>query len=103
MQRIREALARVSSCTETILSAVALAACWWAALWLLSSGRSALSAAGHPPTAIDQAVAAVSDPNLLERLGNWGWGAVCIAVAGALALSAAEGTWWLFRRVSRAT
>ena len=95
------ALSRGAGIAGTVLSGVALLSCWAAAAMLVRFGRAALAAGGMPPAALQAAVEAAMSPDLPGRLLHWAEGACALGAAAALALSAAEGTWWLSRRLSR--
>ena len=93
--------ARPAETFENWMNAAALIICWFAALRFAWVGRAELGAGGAFPDGIRAACDAILDPGTLDRAMHWAWGALSIGVAGALALSAAEGTWWLARRISR--
>jgi hypothetical protein len=100
MQRFLRSAAGALGPFETWCNAVALALCWIGALCLFVSGHAALMAGGRPPLRMQAAIDAVMSPALPDRLASWGWGVLAMGFAGALVLSAAEGTWWMARRVS---
>jgi hypothetical protein len=99
---------------EFLLNTAGLVACWYVAWRLVNAGRGFLSAGGPPPivlrllefnhTAHDIAVVAVSvftTPGLSGMAADWAGGSLALIVAAILAFSAAEGTWWLLRRIGR--
>lgn len=90
---------------ETWLNAVALGACWVAALFFLAHGWSDVAAARLPPGGPREVLAALwgTPPTDVAR---WAWtlarGVAELGVSGVLAFSAAEGSWWIARRLGRA-
>lgn len=99
MNSHRATLAMVFQQCETWGNALALLLCWGAAIHFLAAGRAALAAGGYPPLAPHALLAAVMAPGAAYRVLDWTAGAAEIGLAGVLALSAAEGSWWLLRRV----
>jgi hypothetical protein len=95
---MRNAMARV----ETAGNVAALALCWMAVAWLALWGRAHLAAIQWPqPSAWDVAGAVGRPVETCRRLADGCLGLSAIAAASAIALSAAEGTWWMSRRLAR--
>lgn len=99
MQDYRVTMATVFRQCETWGNLVGLVACWGFALYFYSAGRSALAAGGHPPLALHAILDAAVQTATLYRMLDWASGLVELGLAGVLAVSAAEGTWWLARRL----
>lgn len=86
---------------ETWLNGVALAACWIAVVILPFAGFNNLAAGGPLPHGIQAAMAAATAGDAPARLVRWMWGITEITAAVVFALSAAEGSWWMARRLCR--
>ena len=80
-------------------NAILLAAAWWVTWMLGSRGIEAVRIAGRPPISLEGAQWLASDPQIIERLLLWGEAFVVIPTAAVVAVSAAQGTWWLLRRL----
>lgn len=102
LPRARRALGTALAACELAVSAAAAAACWWGASACARRVSDAWAAAGAPPLTVEGALALAGDPVLAQRLWLWGTAAVLAAVGAALAVSAAHGTWWTARRLTRA-
>lgn len=91
---------RTLAAAEIAMNAAALVACWYVAARLLSWGRASLRAAGDPPASLAAAWEMVG-PDLPARALDLGGAAAALAASAVLGYSAAEGTWWLLRRLAR--
>lgn len=101
MHRAKRFLQSVLDLAAIEFNAAALGLCWWATWRLAGTGRSAIEAAGQLPLALDSALAAALAPDAIPRVGSLALGVLCLVVAAVLAVSAAEGTWRLLRRIAR--
>jgi hypothetical protein len=88
---------------ETVVNVVALTACWLAVAWLASWGHAHLAGLTWPDATSSAVADAAARPSeTMRRAAGVCLGVCALGVAAALALSAAEGTWWISRRLSRA-
>ena len=101
MRRFAKRLGLSLDWMELAFNAVAAAACWCAAVWLLAEGCGWLAGFGDVPRSMPDAWAFAASPGALQRLARAGGGCLALAAAAALGVSAVQGTWWSLRKFSR--
>ena len=100
---VRRIVSVVLDTIEIAAHAIGLAVCWSAALWLLHYGEAAWAEAALStvPRTVAGVAALAAMPDTPARIGALALAVPSLVAAAILGFSAADGTWWLGRRLAR--